>query len=523
MNVLETPANLKTAEGLATKTALRKLSSFPVLMGALLVALVIVAVGQLVRNPGLASRDSIVPAIDIFEGDTWFHTLVGEDILRTHTFPTADSYTFTVNGNEFMAFEWVGQVLMALADRLGGLRGLTALFFVAACSLLLLLYYYSSLRCGNSKAAFVSCLPMVPLLSAFFTLRPQLFGYLFLFLTVILVEHFRRGRTWALWLLPPLFVLWVNTHGSFVLGLLVLGFYWAAGLVRFKAGGLEAEPWTPRQRRHLEAVTLLCVLALLATPYGSRLAGYTLHVLLHASLGMKRIQEYAPLGEVRLKIFLVLLLAFLAAQVVLRPKYRLDDFGLLLVTVYGAFVHQRLLLFCLLVFTPLLAMLLAPWIPKYDPGKDKCLLNAALILVAMSIALVKFYPSRPDLEKTVAAAFPRGAVEYLKRHPVQGRMLNPDYWGAYLIHSLGRRHKIFIDGRTQLFEDAGVFQDSLKIGDLDRDTPFLLRKYALRACLTYRWGALATYLSESPDWEPAYQDNLAVIFVRKEGQVPTTP
>jgi hypothetical protein len=103
-------------------------------------------------------------------------------------------------------------------------------------------------------------------------------------------------------------------------------------------------------------------------------------------------------------------------------------------------------------------------------------------------------------------------------------MLNPDFWGAYLIRSLGRQHKIFIDGRTQLFEDAGVFEDSLRIGDLDRDTPFLLRKYALDACLTYRWGALATYLSASPDWYLAFSDDLSSVFVlKRKGGPPARP
>ena len=496
--------------------ALRQAVSFQVLMGALLVVLVVAVVGGLMRNPGHASRDSIEPTIDIFEGDTWFHILVGEDILKTHSFPTTDSYTFIVNGNEFMAFEWLGQILMALTDHLGGLRALAALFFLQASTLLLLLYYYSTLRCGNSKAAFVACLPMSILLAAFFTLRPHLFGYIFLFLTMIVVEHFRRGRVWALWLLPPLFVIWVNTHGSFVLGLLLLGFYWAAGLVRFRAGGLEAEPWTPRQRLHLELVMLLSVLALVATPYGTRLAGFTLHVLLDASLGMSRIQEYFPLSDERLKVFVVLLLSFLAAQVVLRPKYRLDDFGLLLLTAYGTFVHGRLLVFCIPVFTPLLAMLLARWVPKYEPAKDKYLLNAVLMLIAAVLIWVKIFPSRADLQQAVDTAFPSGAVEYLQRHPVQGRMMNPDFWGFYLIRNLGREHKTFIDGRSQLFEDAGVFDDSLRMGDVDRDTPLLLRKYRLDACLTYHWGALATYLSALPDWEQVYQDNLAVIFVRKK-------
>jgi len=514
MKALEGEASSQPAEASAGKAAVRKVVSFPVLLGTLLVTLVIAVVAGLLRDASSANRDSIVPTIDVFEGDTWFHILVGEDILKTHTFPTTDSYTFTVYGNESIAHEWLGQIVMALTDHLRGLRALTFLFFVAASTLTLLLYYYSSLRCGNPKAAFLACLPMLTLLCAFFTLRPQLFGYGFFFLTMILVEHFRRGRTWTLWLLPPLFVLWVNTHGSFVLGLLLLGFCWAAGLVGFQAGRLEAEAWTPRQRLHLEVAMLLCVLALIATPYGTRIAGFTLHVLLGAPLGMTRIQEYLPLGDERLRIFVVLFLAFLAAQVVMRPKYRLDEFALLLVTVYGTFVHRRLLLFSIPVFTPMLAALLARWVPRYGQTKDRVLLNAVLIAAALA-TWVKFYPSRPVLQRAVATAFPCGAVEYLQRHPVKGRMFNPDFWGAYLIRSLGRDHKIFIDGYSQRFEDAGVYEDYLRIIALHPDTPLLLRKYGVDACLTYRWGALATYLSRSPDWEQVYQDDLAVLFLRK--------
>lgn len=520
MSVLEVPASSiqassEPAEAGRLKAILRKAVSFHALLAALLVVLVIAAVGGLLHNAGKASRDAVQPTIDIYEGDTWFHILVGEDILRTHAFPLTDTYTFTVNGSESMAFEWLGEVAMAATDHLGGLWALSVLFFATACTLLLLLYYYTFLRCGNSKAAFLACLPMAVLLSAFFTLRPQLFGYIFLFLTMICIEHFRRGRVWALWVLPPLFVIWVNTHGSFVLGIVFLGFYWAAGLVRFRAGGLEAEPWTPRQRLHLELVMLFSVAGLAITPYGTRLAGYTVHVLMNSSLGMSRIQEYLPLSDERLKIFVVLVLAFLVGQVLLRPKYRLDDFVLLLGTAYGTFIHKRLLLCCIPVFTPLLAMLFARWIPNYDKTKDKYALNAVLIAAALIITWVKFLPRRPQLENAVAVAFPHDAVEYIKGHPIQGNMLNPDFWGSYLIRTLGREHKIFIDGRSQVFEDAGVFEDYLRIGDLDRDTPILLRKYRVDSCLTYHWSALATYLSASPEWDQVYQDDLAVLFVRK--------
>jgi len=515
MRTLDVQGVSERVEARTGTVGVRSLVSFPVVLGTLLVALVILVVGQLLRSPGHASRDLVAPAIDVFEGDTWFHILVGEDILRTHSFPTADSYSFTVSGNELIAHEWLGQVLMAAADRLGGLRALTILFFVATAALTLLLFYYSSLRSGNPKAAFLACVAALTLLCAAFTLRPQLFGYIFLFLTMILMEHFRRGRNWVLWLLPPLFVLWVNTHGSFMLGLFLLVVHWATGLARFQAGRVEAEPWTPRQRLHLEVVMLLCALGLFVTPYGSRLFGYALHMLLAAPLQMSSIQEYLPLSGERLTILVVLLLTFLAAQAVLRPKYRLDDFGLLLITLYGAFVHERLLLFCIPVFTPLLAMLLSRWIPNYEAAKDKYLLNAVLIVLVMFVAMVKFFPSQHDLERAVASAFPRGATEYLQRHPIEGRMYNHDFWGAYLIRSLGRDHKVFVDGNAQRFEDAGVYEDYLRINRVDPETPLLLRKYALDACLTHRWGALATYLSESPYWELVYQDNLAALFVRK--------
>jgi len=502
----------------ALKALLRKAFSFPVLMGALLAGGVFgsayTRLQPQTHAPARSAITPVIPVIAVFEGDTWYHILVGEDILKNHRFPNTDSYTFTAYGNEHMAFEWLGQILMALTARLGGLRALAALACVSTAVLLLLLYYYTTLRCGNSKAAFVTSVPMMLAIMFFFTLRPQLFGYIFLFLTMILLEHFRRGRTWALWLLPPLFVIWANTHGSFVLGLLVLGFCWAAGLVRFQVGGLQAESWSPRQRLHLEVVMLLCVLALTVTPYGGRLLGFTVHVLLDAKLGMTYIAEYAPLIGIPEKAILVFLLAFLVALVMLRPNYRLDEIGLLPVAVYGAFVHSRLLMLLVPVFAPLLAGLLARWVPDYDPAKDKHVLNAALITVA-AFALVKLFPSQRKLESVVAEAFPQGAVEYLQHRPVQGKMYNHDFWGAYLIRSLGPEHKIFIDGRSQLFEDAGVLEDSLRIGYVDRETPRLLRKYRLDACLTYRWSALATYLSGSPDWEQVYQDNLAAIFVRK--------
>ena len=511
---------------------LRKAFSFPVFLGALLVSGVFLAVS--LNLQGVTSLPAGSSHTSIFEGDTWFHILVGEDLLTTRTWPSKDSYSFTARGNDSMAYEWLGDMVLALTARLAGLRGLTALLLGLAATLMLLLYYYSYLRSGNAKAAFVACALLLPLTAVCFSLRPQLLGYIFLVIELICLERFRQGRprslplpqgrSKALWVLPGLFLLWVNTHPTFVFGLMALGVYWASGLTGFCVGGLRAERWTAEQRRHLAVVSLLCVIALTLTPYGTRLGAAPLDVLLHSPLGIGHIVEYQPLGAFvgSLKLFMGLLLLFLLGQVLFRPAYRLEEIGLLVVAVYLATIHARFLLFFVLVFTPLLAALLARWVPKYEAAKDRYALNAALIIL-IGAGLVRFFPSSQDLEQVVARGFPREAVQYLRQHPVAGPMFNEDLWGAYLIRSLGREHKVFIDGRSQLYEESGVFADYLNIVQVDRETQFLLRKYGVKACLLERGAPLATLLAALPDWEKVYEDELSVLFLCKTKKQDSAP
>ena len=134
--------------------------------------------------------------------DTWWHLAIGERILAERTLPTADPYSFTVSGNDWMAYEWLGEVVMASAARWGGLPGLIALLIALSGMLLLLLYYYAYLRSGNVKAAFIACAVLLPAAAISFNLRPQLFGYAFLLITLIFLERFRQGRQKTSWNSP---------------------------------------------------------------------------------------------------------------------------------------------------------------------------------------------------------------------------------------------------------------------------------------------------------------------------------
>jgi hypothetical protein len=222
----------------------------------------------------------------------WWHVAVGQRILATHTFPSSDTYSFTAAGAPWIAYEWLGEVAMGTAASVAGLRSATLLLVVLSATLVALLYYYAIQTSGSSKAAFVGVATLIPTLGAFFGLRPQLIGMIFMVLTLILLEKFRAGQERALWLVPPIFLLWVNTHGSFVFGFFVLGVVWLCGQMRFSVGGIFSQRWTQRQSVQLLLTILLSALMLPLTPYGTRVAAYPLSMAFGQPVNVGNIQEW---------------------------------------------------------------------------------------------------------------------------------------------------------------------------------------------------------------------------------------
>jgi len=476
----------------------KRLISFPALLGGLLVAGLFVTV-----------RDFTV------DGDLWWHIKVGRTILATHHWPIADVYSFTAHGSPWMAYEWLGEVLLAAVQRAWGLEGLLALNLALGAAVVLGLYALTSLRSGNSKAAFVACGLVLYFIAVLCTLRPQMLAYVFLILTLIILERFRQGRSGTLWLLPPLFLLWVNTHGTFIVGLFAIGVYIVSGLFEMRGSGVESRRWTAVQRLQLESAFLASLVALTVTPYGSKLAGFPVDMaLFHPLIGASIVEwQSMPFNSPPGKLLLALLMAFLLAQVALGLTWQLAEFTLFLCGFVAACLHARLVLIFVPFCTPLLAVILSRWVPPYEPGKDKLALNAVLI-VAIVAGIARFFPSQTQLESRVEEHWPVKAVRYLERHPPPLPMFNTYSYGGYLIYALDGRNKVFIDGRTDIYDQVGVLADYGRIGRVEPIALRLLDVYSVQSCLIERNEALGTLLAASRQWQKVYADDQSVLFVR---------
>jgi hypothetical protein len=452
----------------------------------------------------------------VVDPDLWWHIKVGDSILATHQFPTVDPYSFTVLGQPWIAYEWLGDVLFSFVHRFGGLRGLDALLIGLGSAIVIALYYLGTLRSGNSKAGFVSAAVLLILATVSFSMRPQMLGYLFLILTLIALERFRQGKSRALWFLPVLFLLWVNTHGSFIIGMGAIFLYYVGGLKKLELGDIECVPWTERERQQLSCAFLFCLIALTITPYGARLAAYPFDMAFSQPINVANIMEWQsmPFNIAGGKIFLGLLLAFMLFQATLRFKWRFEELALFLFGVMMACLHVRFILLFVPFFAPLLATILARGMHAYNVQKDKYALNAALMAL-VAFGIVHYFPSRSSIERTVVRTFPVDAVNYLRQHPAPGPMYNTYGFGGYLIWTMAPENKVFVDGRGDLYEHGGVLADYLHISTIKPGTLQVLQNYGIQSCLLERDEPLGTLLSASPEWKKTYFDSVSVLYVRK--------
>jgi hypothetical protein len=273
------------------------------------------------------------------------------------------------------------------------------------------------------------------------------------------------------------------------------------------------------ERRQLTAVFLLSVMAILITPYGAGLATYPFQMS-SSPVGLANISEWQPMtfflsGN---KLFLGLVLGFLAVQVLVRPKWRLEELGLFLFGTMMAFLHARFLSLFVVLFAPVFVMILAPWLPKYDRAKERYALNAAIIL-GMVGAMVWYFPTSSDYSRIVEKKFPIAALQYLNTHSVPGPMYNSNEFGGYLLWARGPEHKVFIDGRSEIYEPAGILSDQVALLDLKPGSLTVLQKYKIQSCLLWRDEALATVLSALSDWKRVYADDTSVLFIRQQSTI----
>jgi hypothetical protein len=453
--------------------------------------------------------------IGIAESDIWWHLLNARNLLQCHSLSRIDTHTFTVAGSPWISFEWLSEIPFFLAFKAMGLQGMVA-FYSTVMVLIFAGVYYRACRAGaDCKDAAIATLGGICVGCVSLAPRTLLFGWLCMTGLLLVLDHFRRSGK-GIWLLPPLFVLWINLHGSWVFGMVVLATTIASGLVEGEWGLVVAHRWTPVELKKLLLALAASLAALFVNPFGYRLVLFPFDVLFRMQAVMQGTEYWRSVdfSTWNGKLALILIFVVLAAALFSRRRWSLDEVLLMAFALFEGLSHVRFLDFAALIIVPILAPRLRLF-PPYQRELDKPWLNAGIMAATLGSVLF-FFPSAAKLQKQVDDEYPRAALAFMQRQHIHGRIFNSGEFGGYMEWNAPEL-KPFIDGRGDIFIYNGILNDYS--GAVGIGQPFeVLDKYRIDyVLLDQRW-PLAYLLEHSPAWRLVYSDKVAVLF----GRTPAT-
>lgn len=473
------------------------------------------------------------------DSDTGWHIRTGESILCSGRIPKADIFSFTMTGRPWVAWEWLSEVLMAVAHHWGGLAGVVGLAILVLGATSVCVYKAAVEESGHRLIAITLTWLAMSASTIHWLARPHLVTPLMAAIFCRILNRVERKRDPTfLWALPLWMILWTNLHGGFFVGILLIGTYAIGSGAEELLRGSQADAWA-RSRKYV-LTALGCGLASLINPYG-----YRLHIHVAEYLGTSfyfaRISEFQSIdfhSFAAAYFETLLVLAIAAAAWHLRSGRLIDVFLLLSWSHFALFSARNIPIFAVVV-VPAVGLAMREWLERChwwnhfkasleDVESGLRLLadrfrtrtsHLAPCFAALALALLLTHPGhwKPLHAGFDDSRFPVDAATFLsQQRPLSSfRFYSSWQWGGYLIYRLWPSLRVFDDGRTDFYGPRFV-NEGLRVWDANPDWSRILDRYQVNAALLPVDSALISVMRESADWKPVYQDRVAVLFAKVE-------
>lgn len=440
--------------------------------------------------------------------DLAYHLRAGEAILTTHGVPSVDTFTFSVAGGAWLDQQWGAQVLLALVYRAGGWVAVAA--FHGALVGATFWFLWLACRARGASARLSAALTVGGFVVCFFNagMRPQTMAYP-LFTAMLWILADRRAHPRRLWILPVVMVVWANVHGSFPLGLVLIGFAW-----------IEDRRDRAATKNSTLAVGALGLLATMAGPYGVGVWRYAIDISTSPRI-LGHIQEWGAttIRSVDGALFFASALAvvvFLARRGTKTNAIDLLWLGSFFLLGLSA---ARGEVWWGFVFPVTMAGLIVE--KPRSPADERGSLMLNLLVVSTLIAFVAvgapWFRDRVDPSSgatSLMAYAPQRLVEAVQREAPAGARLFVTLPFASWFEYASPANPVFADARIELFPD-NVWEDYFSVIDAAEGWQGILDRWRVDAIvLEPQDSTIAAKLKEDPDWRLAYHDGSGSVFVR---------
>jgi hypothetical protein len=459
------------------------------------------------------------------DSDTGWHIRTGEYVLRTHTVPVWDLFSYTDPGTHWYAWEWLADVLFAALHQAAGFKGVVLFSGAVICLTMTILFRHMMWRGVRLHVAVLLTIFVAETLRFHYLARPHIFTTLFAVIALWILDRDCLRPSRAVWMLVPLTILWTNVHGGFLILIVALGCFAVSAVLR-------------REMRRFTRYAFLgvaCSAATLVNPYGWQLH---IHIweYLRSDWLMRNIDEFqSPLfrqGSM-LQFEILLFLGLLCTLELVRNR-RYHEALLLVFWAHQALTSARHITIYAVVVAPAVAQQLSllwdRWTQCSTRHSVKGVLRdlmydmapaarstsvwvpVFLLLLACGVWNVTWPADFPSKFPTELMSRNASLLSGPGRENV--RMLSPDAWGGYLDYKFYPNRRVFIDGRSDYY-GLSILKEYISVRAAGDNWQELAARYGWQFALIPPDWALSRALKQSPDWILRDQDKVALLFERR--------
>lgn len=494
--------------------------------------------------------------IPIHHTDIWGHIAYGEWMLSHRALPAEDPFVNLAGGVPITCTAWLGQIVYAVAGELGGVEGYPFLFALLSLITYLVVARTSFLQTGGfGLGVGLSIFAWLLNFSRHRVIRPEAFGLL---ACAVLLWLLVRDRPWrtsrgtgessprfglTTWIgMPLVFALWANLHGSFIVGLLILGCGLAGRALEvawISRGSLRAV-LSDRELRSWLWLTELSFAATLLNPYGMDLVLNT--IIFPSNPNLNDVVEWFR-PDIMSVEGLLLAGSLVCWMVLLRhSRVPVTPAQVLLIGGFALLVllRVRMIAWYSMIFVYVAAPHVADvtarcraWLSSLDlPQADLGWAGPSFRYTAISLLLVwlafvfspastPLFGGKPRTDRhRYSHETPLALTEYLNEHPPVGQVMNPQWWGDWLAFKGPRDLQVFMTTNAVHVAPRRVWLDYLALARGEEGFQRRLDRYRINTIIVHKeLQAPAARLARGlTGWKVAYEDDLALVVERVPDQ-----
>ena len=174
--------------------------------------------------------------------DMYWHLATGQYIAATRAIPMSDPFSWTMRGVPWVDVHWLSQVITYGMYQLTGFAGLA--LGVGLLAVVAFACVWKQMSGGVFIRAAIILLAATTA-SPNLTPRSQMATFVLVAVVGYLLYLYKWRQIDRLWWLPLLFVVWVNLHGGYIAGFMLLGAFSAGEAISnlLRLSGAEIVSW----------------------------------------------------------------------------------------------------------------------------------------------------------------------------------------------------------------------------------------------------------------------------------------